>query len=73
MQLSMVLQIIKIWNNPRLNLKEYLDVNFHREQGADLGGPNREFFRTAISSHFMELTPFSPGILRRPVSLLQTV
>lgn len=27
-----------------------MNVNFHGEQGADLGGPTKEFFHSAISS-----------------------
>ena len=50
MQLSMLRQIMTIYKNPQLNLKKHVNVNFHGEQGADLGGPSKEFFHSAISS-----------------------
>ncbi|XP_068731710.1 uncharacterized protein [Montipora capricornis] len=50
MQLSMPRQIMTIYKNPQLNLKKHVNVNFHGEQGADLGGPSKEFFHSAISS-----------------------
>ncbi|XP_068681680.1 G2/M phase-specific E3 ubiquitin-protein ligase-like [Montipora foliosa] len=50
MQLSMLRQIMTIYKNPQLNLKKHVNVNFYGEQGADLGGPSKEFFHSAISS-----------------------
>ena len=50
MQLSMLRQIMTIYKNPQFNLKKRVNVNFHGEQGADLGGPTKEFFHSAISS-----------------------
>ena len=50
MQLSMLRQIMTIYKNPQFNLKKRVNVIFHGEQGADLGGPTKEFFHSAISS-----------------------
>ena len=41
MQLSMLRQIMKIYKNPQFNLKKRVNVIFHGEQGADLGGPTK--------------------------------
>lgn len=50
MQLSMLRQIMTIYKNPQFNFKKRVNVNFHGEQGADLAGPTKEFFHSAISS-----------------------
>lgn len=47
MQLSMLRQIMTIYKNPQIDLKKHVNVF---EQGADLGGPTKEFFHSAISS-----------------------
>ena len=49
MQLSWLRQLMRIYKNPRFNLKKQLDVSFAGEQGADMGGPTKEYFHYAIS------------------------
>ena len=48
MQISMIQQLMRIYKNPKLDLKKPLDVDFVGEQGADVGGPTKEFFHQAI-------------------------
>ena len=50
MQMSLLRQIMKIYKNPQCNLKKSVDVHFHGEIGADLGGPTKEFFSDVIAS-----------------------
>ena len=49
MQISWLQQLMRIYKNPRFNLKKQLDVNFAGEQGADVGGPTKEYFHYALS------------------------
>ena len=49
MQLSLLRQLMRIYKDRSLNLKKRIDVNFIGEQGADMGGPTKEFFHSAIS------------------------
>ena len=51
MQLSWLRQLMRIYKNPRFNLKKQLDVSFVGEQGADMGGGggNQRIFHYAIS------------------------
>ncbi len=44
MQISMLRQLMKMYKNPKLNLKKMPDITFSGEQGADMGGPTKEFF-----------------------------
>ena len=46
----MLRQLIKMYKNPKLNLKKIPDITFSGEHGADMGGPTKEFFYNAISS-----------------------
>lgn len=48
MQLSW-LQLMRIYKNPRFNLKKQLDVSFVGEQGVDMGGRTKEYFHYAVS------------------------
>ena len=50
MQLSMFQQLMKMYKNPKLNLKKMPDITFSGEHGADVGGLTKEFFHNAISS-----------------------
>lgn len=50
MQISSVRQLLCIYKNPKLNLRQEPDVCFVRELGADMGGPKKEFFSQAIQS-----------------------
>ena len=43
------LQLMRIYKNPRFNLKKQLDVNFFGEQGADVRGLTKEYFHYAVS------------------------
>ena len=49
MQLSWLRQLMRIYKNPRFNLRKQLDVSFIGEQGADMGGPTKEYFHYATS------------------------
>ena len=49
MQLSLLQQLMRIYEDRSLNLKKRVDVNFIGEQGADMGVPTEEFFHSAIS------------------------
>lgn len=40
---------MRIYKDPSLNFKKHIDVNFIGEQGADMGGPTKEYFLSAIS------------------------
>ena len=46
----MLRQLMKMYKNPKLNLKKIPDITFSGEYGADMGGPMKEFFFNAISS-----------------------
>ena len=50
MQLSMLPQLMRMYKDPKLCLKKMPDIAFCGEQGADMGGPTKEFFHNAISS-----------------------
>ena len=50
MQISMLQQLMKMYKNPKLNLKKMPDITFSGEQGADMGGPTKEFFQNGLSS-----------------------
>lgn len=50
MQISSVRQLLRIYKNPKLNLRQEPDVCFVGELGADMGGPKKEFFSQALQS-----------------------
>ena len=50
MQISAVRQLLRIYKNPKMNLRQEPDVWFVGELGADMGGPMKEFFSHAIQS-----------------------
>lgn len=50
MQISILMQIMRIYKNPKFNLKQSPDIHFQGEQCADMGGPTKEFFHIAINS-----------------------
>lgn len=50
MQLSLLRQLMRIYKNPKLNMKYQPDVLFSGEHGADMGGPTKEYFHSAIAS-----------------------
>ena len=49
MQISLLMQLMRIYKDPRPDLTKPLNVNFVDEHGADVGGPTKEYFHEAIS------------------------
>ena len=49
MQISLLMQLMRIYKDPRLDLTKPLKVNFVGEHEADVGGPTKEYFQEAIS------------------------
>ena len=49
MQISLLMQLMRIYKDPRLDLTKPLNVNFVGENAADVGGPTKEYFHEAIS------------------------
>ena len=41
---------MRICKDPKMELTKTLDVNFAGEEGADMGGPTKEYFHIALSS-----------------------
>lgn len=52
MQTSKLLQLMKIYKNPKVDLQKTPDINFIGEIAADAGGPTKEFFHIIIESLF---------------------
>ena len=50
MQMSLLQQLMCIYKSPKFDMKKPLNVNFVGEQGADVGGPMKEFFHEAMSA-----------------------
>ena len=48
-QVSLLIQLMRIYKDPRLDLTKPLNVDFACEHGADVGGPTKEYFHVAIS------------------------
>ena len=49
MQISLLMQLMRIYKDPRLDLTKPLNVNFVGENAADVGGPTKDYFHEAIS------------------------
>ena len=49
MQISLLMQLMRIYKDPTLVLTKPLNVNFVGEHAADVGGPTKEYFHEAIS------------------------
>lgn len=49
MQISLLMQLMRIYKDPRLDLTKPPNVNFVGEHGVDVGGPTKEYFQEAIS------------------------
>ena len=50
MLISPLHQLMRIYKDPKMELTKTLDVNFAGEEGADMGGPTKEYFHIAVSS-----------------------
>ena len=50
MQISPLRQLMRIYKDLKMELTKTLDVNFAGEEGADMGGPTKEYFHIALSS-----------------------
>ena len=48
MEKSILLQLMRIYKDPCMSLNKVPDVNFAGEIGADVGGPTKEYFSSAI-------------------------
>ncbi|XP_068697998.1 uncharacterized protein [Montipora foliosa] len=59
MQISLLMQLMHIYKDPRLDLTKPLNVNFVGEHGADVGGPTKEYFHEAISILSKVDTPYN--------------
>lgn len=57
MHRSMLQQLMALYKDPTLDMRKSPDVSFTGKIAADVGGPTKEFFHTAIEA-LLKMNPF---------------